>query len=438
MTEAIKFHAEWEAVDGSRGDEIRATWARFSLHVNDFPVTRVLDSRSGCYRDHILVPLYPVTEWIVRNWWSLFHEPEVSDIGDYARRHDLRFGREGYAFPTLLFNPQGRWIALQWGAVDYGAINFPSNGSALVTRAELQGELHRWVERVIGRLEECGIRRTLLQDEWEAIQQASAEERAFCIAAAQTGLNPYSASEEESATIVEVARHLPESWHEEFFSALKVDDLRAGAERVLAAREAILGAGFDLKPLGVVREAMSGPDTWPLKSKPWEAGYELARSLRQHMGIGSDPLPDEASLARVLGFRALPLKVMEGRKAGGHWLDGVVEQTRDGGGGLAVTARGEVSRRFAFCRGLLEILLGEGPVTSLVTSARTERQKRNRAFAAELLAPANWLRGREWGRVLEEEAVEEAAAELGVYSDVVRRQLLNHRIIERDESTALP
>jgi hypothetical protein len=88
--EPISFHAEWEAVDGSRGDEIRATWARFSLRVNGHPVTRVLDSRSGCYRDHLLVPLYPVTEWIVRNWWSLLHEPEVTGDTGYPQRHDLR------------------------------------------------------------------------------------------------------------------------------------------------------------------------------------------------------------------------------------------------------------------------------------------------------------------------------------------------------------
>ena len=77
----------------------------------------------------------------------------------------------------------------------------------------------------------------------------------------------------------------------------------------------------------------------------------------------------------------------------------------------------------------MELLVGGGPATSLVTAARTERQKRNRAFAAELLAPAEWLRKQNWGRVIEDEAVEAVAEELGVYSEVVRRQLMNHRIV---------
>ena len=237
VSEPFSFHAEWEAVDGSRGDEIRATWARFSLRVNGHPVTRVLDGRAGCYRDHILVPLYPVTEWIVRNWWSLLHEPEVTGDREYLWRHNLGFGRDGYALPALNITPQGRQVMLQWQSEDYGSITFPSSGSATVPTDEFRETLSRWVEQVIGRLEACAIQNTLLQEEWEAIQQAPAEERAFCIAAAEAGLNPYTASEAEAKTILAVAKRLPEPWHEDFFSALTVADLQVGADYVLSFRE---------------------------------------------------------------------------------------------------------------------------------------------------------------------------------------------------------
>ena len=50
--------------------------------------------------------------------------------------------------------------------------------------------------------------------------------------------------------------------------------------------------------------------------------------------------------------------------------------------------------RFSFCRGLFEYLTAPGTPSTLVTVARTDRQKRNRAFAAELLAPADWIRER--------------------------------------------
>lgn len=429
MSEPFSFQAEWEGVDGSRGDEIRATWARFSMHVNGHPITRVLDSRSGCYRDHILVPLYPVTEWLVRNWWSLLHEPEVTGDKDYPLRHNMRFGREGYALPALNITPQGSQVILQWQPEDYGTITFPSSGSAAIPMDAFQETLSRWIEQVIGRLEACNITDTLLQNEWEAIQQASAEERAFCIAAAAAGLNPYTASEAEANTIVEVAERLPESWHGDFFSALTVADLQVGADHVLSFREGIRSAALDLGPLEAFRDRIQDLRSVLSAPSPWDAGYRTARLLRKTAGIGDSPLPSNHALAQALGLPDLPLITID-RQPRTHWLDAVTENSEDHRGGVALARRQEVPMRFAFCRGLMELLVDDGPTTVLVTAARTERQKRNRAFAAELLAPADWLRKQDWGRVIEDEAVEEVASELGVYSEVVQRQLVNHRIVE--------
>jgi len=429
MTEPLSFQAEWEAVDGSRGDEIRATWARFSLSVNGHPVTRVLDNRSGCFRDHILVPLYPITEWIVRNWWSLFHEPEVTADAGYASRHELRFGREGYALPALSIAAQGRLIQLQWRPVDYGVVSFPSSGAAAVPVEAFLETLGRWVEQVIGRLEARGIHHTLLQDEWAAIQQASEEERAFCIAAAQTGLNPYTATDEEAGAILEVAGHLPAHWHKDFFSALSVTELRDGADYVVSLRDHLRAAAMDLGALDALREPLQRAVGVVGELSPWEAGYQAATALRSIAGIGCQPLPDDHTLAQALGLESLPCVAAE-RQPHTRWFDALAEGYEARRGGIVLAARNEKPRRFAFCRGLMELLSGGPSASALVTAARTPRQKRNRAFAAELLVPADWLRQRVWGRVIEDEAIEEVAEELGVYSEVVRRQLVNHRIVD--------
>lgn len=428
MTEPLCFQAEWEAVDGSRGDEIRATWARLSLSVNGHPVTRVLDSRSGCYRDHILVPLYPVTEWIVTNWWSLLYEPEVTADSDYASRHDLRFGREGYALPALSIRPQGGQVLLQWHMEDYGSVSFPSSGEAAVPADAFVEMLERWVEKVVGRLEVCNIDNTLLQEEWVAIQQATREERAFCIAAAQAGLNPYTATADQADTIVEVAHRLPEPWHEDFFSALTVDDLRDGADYALSLRERLRAHPLDLGPLADLREAVQGAAGAAGVLSPWDAGYQAAMALRRVAGIGNQPMRDDDLIADALGMRNLPIVSTE-KPPLNHWFDALAEDTDPGHGGLVLAARSWKARRFALCRGLLELLIGDKSASTLVTAARTPRQKRNRAFAAEFLAPADWLRQKDWGRVIEDASIEEAAEELGVYSEVVRHQLINHRIV---------
>ena len=61
----------------------------------------------------------------------------------------------------------------------------------------------------------------------------------------------------------------------------------------------------------------------------------------------------------------------------------------------------------------------------------TDRQAFSRAFAAEFLAPAEGLRERlRDASVVEAEGVDDLAAEFGVSSIVIRRQIDNHDLAE--------
>ena len=84
--------------------------------------------------------------------------------------------------------------------------------------------------------------------------------------------------------------------------------------------------------------------------------------------------------------------------------------------------------RFAFTRALFEYLTSTVEPTALLTSARTERQKRNRAFAAEFLAPEAFLRERLPGEYVGLEEIEEVADQLGVSTLVVQHQIQNHGV----------
>ena len=62
----------------------------------------------------------------------------------------------------------------------------------------------------------------------------------------------------------------------------------------------------------------------------------------------------------------------------------------------------------------------------LVSSVNTEGQKRNRAFAAEFLAPADAIRKRLVARDVSQEDVDELACDMGVSPFVVHPQIVNH------------
>jgi len=430
MNSIFQFHLEWEAVPGSRLDENRATWARLALYVDDQPITRVLDLRSRGYRDHILVPLYPLTEWLVTHWWLLFYEPQAAGRSGYNQRHNLRFGREGYAFPDLVISPLGQSVSLEWGppASELWRVSFHAGGRSVVERVQLEEELTQLVEAVTARLEQQGITESLLQHEWTAIQEADQEEREFCVAAAQLGQDPYRLSPETANLIEAAGRDVPRAWQDEFFSAADITRLASDVEYTMTA-------------LAVIREqarCLSGrlPE-WRVRSAksdcrgqtPWQQGYEMARWLRLETGIGHDPLPADESLALLLGVDELPI-LDTGRFPEGRWLDALVDASKQDRAGFVTTARRPENRRFAFCRALFEYLTAVNTPSALVTTARTERQKRNRAFAAELLAPAAWLRQRFPGEFIGVDDLGDASDELGVSSEVLHYQLQNHRIAE--------
>lgn len=61
----------------------------------------------------------------------------------------------------------------------------------------------------------------------------------------------------------------------------------------------------------------------------------------------------------------------------------------------------------------------------------TDRQVVSRAFAAEFLASADGLRDRLWGAsVVEAEGEDDLAAEFGVSSMAIYRQIENHKLDE--------
>lgn len=67
---------------------------------------------------------------------------------------------------------------------------------------------------------------------------------------------------------------------------------------------------------------------------------------------------------------------------------------------------------------------------ALLTQARSDRQQWSRAFAAEFLAPSAALRTKVSRSTVDEDAVDELAAEFGVSSMLIAHQLQNHGIAE--------
>jgi len=136
-------------------------------------------------------------------------------------------------------------------------------------------------------------------------------------------------------------------------------------------------------------------------------------------------------LAEALGEDAGSIKrVARPPVAAGGWpwlVDGIVTRNDDGNPAFALRAVRADSQRFQFCRALGEVLLSPDSDT-LLTRTYSERQQRNRAFAAEFLAPASGLRDRIAHPVVDTDDIGELAAAFGVSPYVIEHQIKNHQI----------
>jgi hypothetical protein len=234
----IEFDFEWIDPAGARGPELRATWARLQILVDDEPVTRLIDEISRSVRTSVYLPLYPLAEWIATNWWFLFYEIErrgSPQSPDYEQRHNLRFGSEGFALPSVSFAPTGGSMGVQWTPMrlKHQRLEFTGRGIAQISVEDLRNTLLGFLQAVTGRLDESGVTQSLLANEARAINEIDPQEEHFCAAAAALGLEPYSLRDSQAEEIVDIAQKLPPSVVAEFFVIAEYQQLAAAGGRVV-------------------------------------------------------------------------------------------------------------------------------------------------------------------------------------------------------------
>ncbi len=430
----FSFEIDWVDAERISGPELSATWASLRIRAGDSIMTRVLDERAKTVRDFVHVPLYPLAEWLAANWWFLTHEfknPAKESDPDFHRRHTLGASREGYAFPNLEVVPSGTRTRLAWESAPspWTRVQFLDRGEIWVDSGGFRETCADFVDQVIRRLASLGVDETFLQEEWNAIQTADQEESKFCGTAAGLGWDPYALDDEKRDGVFLLAEKLGELL-DEAVPALDTEDLSAGWSAIVSAVGKAKLDGLPLQRLGPLcaeagLQARAGLN-------PWDVGYDLARRLRESLDLDGEPLPTMTRMAEALGedpklLEKVTLSVAF--FAGAPLIDGVVTRNDDQSPVFAFRRLGEHGRRFHFCRALAEVLVSPGTDT-LITRAYSERQQRNRAFAAEFLAPSSGLKNRISRSVVDGDTIDELAVDFGVSSRVIEHQVVNHQIAQ--------
>ena len=157
---SFRFQFEWENPPRVRAPELCATWARLEIYAGEESITKVEARRMQSVRTGIYVPLYPIAEWMIANWWFLWDEWRAPRGVD--SRHNLAAAKEGFVLPDLTFAPTESKMELTWRPSPPAGSGWPSSdvlflsgGSSIIPKALVKEEFRRH-ERSLDR---CSNRR---------------------------------------------------------------------------------------------------------------------------------------------------------------------------------------------------------------------------------------------------------------------------------------
>ena len=421
---SVRFRFDWVDAGPSPDRNAQATMASLSIQAGGSTVTSVLDRGHRSYRDEIIVPLFPVAEWLVTNWWHLWYE--VRDTGEqrpgFDARHNLAFAGDGFVLPNLTMIPTSGRMHLQWTRYKprYARIEFVDEGQESVERKALETEFRNCIDAVLERLHgrpDTDAAANDLGRAWNAVNDLDPDELEFSRAAALLGMDPFDVRDEVADRIVTFWEHTPPSVRDDALASASANSLNSVAAWLEGSLATL--ATNEKDDWSAVRDALPRLEC----AEPWTRGYALARATRERIRRTDGPvdLVEHGPLAIPRRETRPPTRRIHGL---------VAADTP-----ACVTApRGPAGTRFLMARALGDYLARASPGPGLLSSLSTDRQAQSRAFAAEFLAPADALRARLAGdSPVEPERTDDLAREFDVSSEVIRRQIRNHdlaRIVE--------
>ncbi len=418
----------------------RSTWADLKIAVDDRVFTSneplVSDDEDAGPRDFIAVSVFPLAEFIAANWWPLLHEPQekenlLLDASAFKQRHWINKHTDGFAYPTLGFfgaDTSVRIVARP-SHIESANIEFPvSSGSVNVhwngvERNDVESALFRFLVATAERLP-ASDDKTWLQDLIARISHARTDqdEAIYCRCAGLLGADPFEPGDELCTAITRTIAVLGQDVAMEMFATAEVANVVSRAQWlqdqthsvIRKSREVAAHAG-ELKRRLQAAKSQSG--------KPWERGYAVAQQLRGLLDMAPDrSMPTVDAVTRAL-FDA-PATVVSSIKhlEANSGARGVASESREG---LGIAMQSSRMPQFQLAATFADFLFsGEGRLF-LSTGASTDRQKTNRAFAAEFLAPIEGIKDSWSAKKMPYKNFDDIADRFGVSSYIVRYQVQN-------------
>lgn len=416
---------QWPPAPEAGGNELLdSSLTRFEMKAGASSLTSFL-ADDGSKNTHLTVATYYLVEWLAQNWWSFLYEPRKDDRSDadseFRSRHWFGIPRNGFALPDVMFVPSGETLEViaRQTYLRFARLSFTEATHSIVKTDEVRAQLATFIEAVLGRMGEKGIKRSEAHEAWKRIADTSREEEDYCRLIGAIGLSPYVDHPEIDKALNGISDVITETVLTDLCEASTIGSFTRTAEftgRIADALEK--SSAIEVSPFLKIAK----PQDNVRKAYDW--GYGAASKARREFGISDDNPEGRIEFFKKLGFDPKASADIGGQVSNVFPIQGAISRNNKT---IKLALSSGTDKEFSAARGsFLAWVSGEADAR-LVTTARTRQQRAGRAFAAELLAPAAYLKkrlGRD--RDVSPFTLDKVSTDIGVASTIVRLQAKNN------------
>ena len=392
-------------------------------------LTALADLRTGQNREFIRASAVSLAFWFADNWWRLRWET----LGDsrpgpeWRQRHELSGAAGGTVWPPLMIYGTGARVvvsaAFSAARLSSGPYRFLNLDPVhLVSGEAYEAGLDAFFRNVIGACAQA--------QDGDALAQVLAELRserddpevsAWRRLEASLGFDPDTAPQALMARMVQWEECFGEAVIEEAAAAAPGLDAEAALESAVeAARASPLTV--DLRIAEAVDVALLQDDR-----RPWQLAEDAADQVRDAINMRDGPIRNTA-LGDVVQTRWEDI-----HNAPRHRLRYAARLgTRDGRDTLALQSRADVDRRFELGRMLGDRVWRRADQLGVISSARGDRQRFQRAFAQSLLSPYREVRRHVDLDRPTDAQIEDAARVFHVRPKIIKTLLVNKGVLPQE------
>ena len=401
---------------------------RLSIRLGEACLTELIRRGSSEPDQCLDAPPLPLAFWLVDNWWRIRCEPppQQQDFpAEWQLAHHLPSVGAGYPWPNISLWGEGHRSAIAVHANIHNlqpSLRFLAEPALEYVASET---VDRAIDAFIGQvIQELGADCDGLNIEHRELlaERTDPAVSAWRRIEAMLGFDPDDAPEGQIAEYEAMAGRFGTDGVEEAALA------QQGERSVQALQEAIEVAESSNVVLHAQHEVRI-PLAQRAQLPPWRLATDAARDLRARLRIAPGPIRNPA-LSEVLGMNIDRLTKQRSRAETPYALR--LREESGNASRLALRSRWSQGRRFELCRSLSDVIWSGNDALGPLSTARSTRQKFQRAFAQEFLCPFDDLRAYIPDAQPAEDDIEAAARYFHVSERLVQSTLANHNVIDRE------